>query len=81
MKDFFKNLSKKRERRKQLKIEKSQQKDFERYGLKTTDIKKKSTKTNWKALKSCMRFFKDYKLAFVVIAFLGLSSLFWRFSF
>lgn len=74
MKDFFKNLSKKRERRKQLKIEKSQQKDFERYGLKTTDIKKKSTKTNWKALKSCMRFFKPYKWAFVVIAFLGLIT-------
>lgn len=74
MKDFFKNLSKKRERRKQLKIEKSQQKDFERYGLKTTDIKKKNTKTNWKALKSCMRFFKPYKWAFVVMAFLGLIS-------
>ena len=74
MKDFFKNLSKKRERRKQLKLEKSQKRDFERYGLKTTDIKKKSTKTNWKALKSCMRFFKPYKWAFVVIAFLGLIT-------
>ena len=74
MKDFFKNFSEKRERRKQLKIEKSQQKDFERYGLKTTDIKKKSAKTNWKALKSCMRFFKPYKCAFVVMAFLGLVA-------
>ena len=74
MKDFFKNLSKKRERRKQLKLEKSQKRDFERYGLKSNDIKKKSTKTNWKALKTCMRFFKPYTFAFIVIAFLGLVT-------
>ena len=52
MKDFFKNLSKKREKRKKIKLEKEQKKDFERYGLKPTDIKKKSAKTNWKALKT-----------------------------
>lgn len=74
MKDFFKRFSEKRKKRKQLRLEKEQKKDFERYGLKPTDIKKKSAKTNWKALKACMRFFKDYKWAFVVIAFLGLLT-------
>ena len=74
MKDLFKSFSEKREKRKQIKLQKEQKRDFERYGLKPTDIKKKSTKTNWKALKTCMRFFKSYKWAFVVMAFLGLAT-------
>ena len=74
MKDFFKRFSEKRENRKKLRLEKEQQRDFERYGLKLTDVKKKNTKTNWKALKTCMRFLKPYKWVFVVMAILGLMT-------
>ena len=72
MKNFFKHLAQKFKKRKQSHLEKSQKRDFERYGLKSTDIKKKSTKTNWKALGKCMRFFKPYTWAFVVMAICGL---------
>ena len=74
MKNIFKSISQMREKRKQKMLQKEQKRDFERYGLVDSDIKKKSTKTNWKALGKCMKFFKPYTWAFVIMAICALLT-------
>jgi ATP-binding cassette subfamily B protein len=63
-KETNKKISKfqqKRVERKQKRLEKQQKKDFEHYGIKSEEIKRKSNKTNWKALGKCFKYFLPYK--------------------
>lgn len=62
----------KKQIRKQKRLEKQQKHDFERYGIKPEDIKNKSTKTNWQALKQCFKYFTAYKLNLGLIIVLSL---------
>lgn len=64
---------KKKEEKKQLRLEKAQKRDFERYGITKEDLKDKQRITNREArkgypsLRKCLKYFKDYKRYLFVV--------------